>query len=235
MKLITEVNDNLTVLREEVVDESGEKTGKKNYFIEGIFLQGGIKNKNGRVYPEAVLDKQVKEYTKNYVESNRALGELGHPDGPTINLDRVSHQITELTKDGSNYRGKAKILDTPNGRIVKNLIDEGIQIGVSSRGLGSLKKNNRGINEVQDDFHLVTAGDIVADPSAPDAFVQGIMEGKEWIMEHGILREIDPYEFIKEQQEKVDQIARQTKHDKELREQAFKHLFFEHLSKLTDS
>lgn len=229
MKLITEVNDNITVLREEK-----DSDGNKNYFIEGIFLQGGIKNKNGRVYPESVLDKQVGEYTENYVNKKRALGELGHPDGPTINLDRVSHQITELKKDGQNWRGKAKILDTPNGKIVKNLIDEGIQIGVSSRGLGSLKKI-RGINEVQDDFHLVTAGDIVADPSAPDAFVQGIMEGKEWVMEHGILKEVDPYKALKREKDRIDEIARKTAHDKNLREQAFRHLFFEHLSKLSES
>jgi hypothetical protein len=171
MKLITEVNDNIRVLQ-----ESNKEDGKKSFSIEGIFLQGEIKNRNGRMYPVGVLDNVVEGYNKKYVNENRALGELGHPDGPTINLDRVSHMITELTKDGNNYMGKAKILDTPNGNIVKGLMESGVKLGVSSRGMGSLKPNGD-LQEVQSDFYLATAADIVADPSAPDAFVNGIMEG----------------------------------------------------------
>ena len=175
MKLICEVNENL-----QYVTEAAEE-GKKNYFIEGIFMQGDIKNRNGRMYPAQVIAKEVNRYNREFVEKNRAFGELGHPSGPTINLDRVSHMITELKQDGSNFTGKAKIMDTPMGKVVKNLMDEGATLGVSSRGMGSLKQNKQGIMEVQNDFMLATAGDIVADPSAPNAFMKGIMEGVDWV------------------------------------------------------
>jgi len=185
MKLITEVNENLAY---KVITE--EKSGGKNYFIEGIFLQAEMKNRNGRMYPKELLQNEVKRYIKEYVEKNRAFGELGHPDGPTINLDRVSHMITELREDGDNFIGKAKILvDLPNGKIVKAFIDAGASLGVSSRGMGSLRTEGHDIQIVQDDFYLVTAGDIVADPSAPDAFVNGIMEGKEWVWDNGLIKE----------------------------------------------
>ena len=180
MKLITETIQDIRVIKE------AKEEGGKNYYIEGPFLQTEIKNRNGRVYPKAVMEKEVNRYIKEYVDTKRALGELGHPEGPSINLDRVSHMIVSLKEDGNNYIGRAKIMtETPMGRIVKNLIDEGVQLGVSSRGMGSLKLNKDGINEVQDDFYLATAGDIVSDPSAPDAFVRGIMEGKEWMMVEG--------------------------------------------------
>lgn len=175
MKLICEVNEDL-----QYITEAAEE-GKKNYFIEGIFMQGDIKNRNGRVYPAQVIAKEVNRYNREFVEKNRAFGELGHPSGPTINLDRVSHMITELKQDGSNFTGKAKIMDTPMGKVVKNLMDEGATLGVSSRGMGSLKQNKQGIMEVQNDFMLATAGDIVADPSAPNAFMKGIMEGVDWV------------------------------------------------------
>lgn len=184
MKLIKEEIEQVRYLTEESVD------GKKNYIIEGIFLQAERKNRNGRVYPRDVLAREVARYNQNYIQQKRAFGELGHPDSPTINLDRVSHMITSLTPDGANFVGKAKILDTPYGKIVKSLIDEGAQLGVSSRGLGSLRTQN-GVHMVQDDFHLATAADIVADPSAPDAFVRGIMEGKEWVFQNGSFKEID--------------------------------------------
>jgi len=161
----------------------------KDHYIKGIFMQGNLKNRNGRVYPMEVLNKEVQRYQKEYIDRKRAFGELGHPSGPTINLDRVSHMITELKQDGDNYVGKAKILGTPMGNIVKNLMNEGATIGVSSRGMGSLKSNRDGIAEVQKDFYLATAADIVADPSAPNAFVEGIMEGKEWVWDNGIIRE----------------------------------------------
>ena len=177
MKLITETTEDIKYLKE-------EKDGKTNLFIEGVFLQSDLKNRNGRVYPREIMQREVNRYVKESIDKKRAMGELGHLDGPTINLDRVSHMITSLREDGSNYIGKAKILDTPMGNIVKNLIDEGASLGVSSRGLGTLKEKN-GINEVQDDFVLSTAADIVADPSAPDAFVRGIMEHKEWVMVEG--------------------------------------------------
>ena len=164
------------------------KTGK-NYYIEGIFMQANVKNRNGRLYPKEILRKEAKRYTQNYIKQNRAFGELGHPEGPTVNLERVSHMITELKEDGNDFRGRAKILDTPYGKIVKNLIDEGARLGVSSRGMGSLKPMGRNCSQVQDDFYLATAADIVADPSAPAAFVNGIMEGKEWIWDNGILGE----------------------------------------------
>lgn len=185
MKLICEVNENIELLTE-------ENNGGKSYFIEGTFLQGDIKNRNGRVYEFKMLKDKVNQYRKEFVEQKRAFGELGHPEGPTINLERVSHMIVELAPDGKNFYGKAKIMDTPYGKIVKNLMDEGAKLGVSSRGVGSLEEKN-GANYVKDDFRLSTAADIVADPSAPDAFVRGVMEGKEWIYENGLLvaKEID--------------------------------------------
>ena len=161
----------------------------KNYFIEGIFMQANVKNRNGRIYPKAILQKEVLRYDQNYIKQNRAFGELGHPEGPTVNLERVSHMIQEINEEGNNFTGRAKILDTPYGKIVKNLIDEGARLGVSSRGMGSLKPVGRNVSQVQDDFYLATAADIVADPSAPAAFVNGIMEGKEWIWDNGILGE----------------------------------------------
>jgi hypothetical protein len=179
MKLIKEVVESTKLVVE-------EKLGKgKTYFIEGVFLQSELQNRNGRMYPESIMDKEVGRYLKEYVKQNRAYGELGHPDSPSINLDRVSHLIVDLRKEGTNYIGKAKILDTPMGQIAKGLLDGGANLGVSSRALGSLKMNNEGINVVQDDFMLSTAADIVADPSAPDAFVRGIMESKEWTFVDG--------------------------------------------------
>ena len=183
MKLICELTESVDY---ELIEEGAGKS--KQYFIEGIFMQSEQKNKNGRIYPKEVLQKEVNRYVKEYVEPKRAFGELGHPDGPTVNLDRVSHMITELVEDGKNFIGRAKILDTPNGQIVKSLIDEGARLGVSSRGMGTLKPDKKA-QIVQDDFYLATAADIVADPSAPDAFVEGIMEGKEWVWDGGILRE----------------------------------------------
>tara|TARA_B100000902_G_scaffold354540_1_gene366770 strand:+ start:4504 stop:5157 length:654 start_codon:yes stop_codon:yes gene_type:complete len=188
MKLISEFNDYSV---SPIIVEENEK-GQKEYFIEGIFMQSEIKNRNGRIYPKEVMEKEVKRYVKEFVEKDRAFGELGHPDGPTINLDKVSHLITKLEEDGNNYVGRAKILSTPNGQIVRNLIDDGAKLGVSSRGLGSLEQKG-GSQYVKDDFQLATAGDIVADPSAPEAFVNGIMEGTEWVYENGLLtaRQID--------------------------------------------
>ena len=183
MKLITETIENVKLITE-------EKNGKKLLYIEGVFLQSELKNRNGRMYPFSVLDREVKRYNEEYVKSKRALGELGHPDGPTINLDRVSHRITDLRAEGNNFIGKAQILDTPMGNIAKNLLDEGVQLGVSSRGMGSIQKVED-CNVVADDFMLTTAADIVADPSAPDAFVNGIMEGKEWVWCNGILKETE--------------------------------------------
>ena len=174
-----------------------EKEGKKNYFIEGIFLQSEIANNNGRMYPFKTLQREVAKYHENFIRQGRALGELGHPEGPSINLDRVSHKIERLSEDGNNFVGRAKILDTPNGKIAKSLLDEGVRLGVSSRGMGSLKKESN-CNVVQDDFMLATAADIVADPSAPDAFVDGIMEGKEWVWDNGILKESAVAEIKKE-------------------------------------
>jgi hypothetical protein len=193
MKLITELNEDVQYVSE------AKEDGKKNYFIEGIFMQGDITNRNGRMYPAEVLDKEVNRYNEQYVQKNRAYGELGHPSGPTINLERVSHLITSLKREGSNFTGRAKILtDTPMGAIVKGIMDDGGQLAVSSRGMGSLKQNRQGINEVQKDFYLATAGDIVADPSAPDAFVNGIMEGKEWIWENGLIKEADVAQYEKQ-------------------------------------
>ena len=182
MKLITEQIDDVEVIVE-------NRNGKKSMFIEGIFLQGDIKNRNGRMYPMDTLRREVTRYNEAFVESGRAVGELGHPEGPTVNLDRVSHKIVSLRESGSNYVGKAKILSTPMGKIAHNLIDEGVKLGVSSRGLGTLATNNEGVKIVSDDFTLATAADIVADPSAPDAFVQGIMEGKDWVWDGGVVRE----------------------------------------------
>jgi hypothetical protein len=182
MKLITEEIEQVEVIVE-------QRDGKKSMFIEGIFLQGDIKNRNGRMYPMETLRREVNRYNENFVQSGRALGELGHPEGPTVNLDRVSHKITSLRENGSNFIGKAKLLNTPMGKIAQNLIDEGVKLGVSSRGLGSLSVNNEGVKIVSDDFMLATAADIVADPSAPDAFVQGIMEGKDWVWDGGVMRE----------------------------------------------
>ena len=182
MKLFTELVEEVKYL----VEDKGN--GKKDYYIEGIFLQGDIKNRNGRVYKSDTLAKEIKRYNEEYVKQNRAFGELGHPSGPTINLERVSHLIKSIDQDGSNFIGRAKIMDTPYGNIVKNLMSEGAKLGVSSRGMGTLKQNNEGVMEVQDDFFLATAADIVADPSAPDAFVRGIMEGVEWVWDNGILK-----------------------------------------------
>ena len=182
MKLITEEVSQVKFITE------GKGKGKKLY-IEGVFLQGGIKNRNGRMYPVNILENEVNRYNKTFVSQGRALGELGHPEGPTVNLDRVSHKITSLVREGNNFRGKAQLLSTPMGKIASSLIDEGVKLGVSSRGVGSLKEDLHGCKVVGEDFMLATAADIVADPSAPDAFVSGIMEGKEWVWEGGILRE----------------------------------------------
>ena len=199
MKLICEVNEDIKYIAE------AKEDGTKQYFIEGIFMQGDIKNRNGRVYPAGVIAKEVERYNEQFVKKNRAFGELGHPNGPTINLDRVSHMVTDLRQEGSNFVGKAKILDTPMGKVVKNLMDEGATLGVSSRGMGSLKENKQGIMEVQNDFYLATAGDIVADPSAPDAFVRGIMEGVEWVYDvaAGSWRAADTVEKITEQAKRM--------------------------------
>ena len=182
MKLITEEVSNVKIITE------GKGSNKKLY-IEGVFLQGNIKNRNGRMYPVETLAREVNRYNEAFVGKGRALGELGHPDGPTVNLDRVSHKITSLVQEGSNFRGKAQLLNTPMGKIASSLLDEGVMLGVSSRGVGSLKEDRNGCKVVGEDFMLATAADIVADPSAPDAFVSGIMEGKEWIWDGGILRE----------------------------------------------
>ena len=198
MKLISEEALNVEFLTE------ANKSGGKNYFIEGIFMQANKKNRNGRVYPTEILQKEARRYTTEFIKKKRAFGELGHPDGPTVNLERVSHMIEELEEVGQNFMGRAKILDTPYGKIVKNLIDEGAQLGVSSRGMGSLKAGRDGISEVQGDFYLATAADIVADPSAPDAFVAGIMEGKEWVWDNGLLKETQ----IQEYKDKIEKSSR---------------------------
>ena len=197
MKLISEAVEDVEYITEEA------DNGKKNYKIRGIFMQADIKNRNGRVYPYEVLEKEVQKYNKNFINEKRAYGELGHPDGPTVNLERVSHMITKLYPDGKNFMGEAKILGTPMGNIVKNLMDEGAKLGVSSRGMGSLDSKN-GANYVRDDFYLATAADIVADPSAPNAFVQGIMEGKEWVWNNGSLVEA----HVAELKQKFDVIQR---------------------------
>ena len=187
MKLITENIESVELITE-------EKDGEKKLYIEGVFLQSEVKNRNGRVYPFKVLDNEVKRYHEEYIKPGRALGELGHPDGPTVNLDRVSHRIVSLKAEGNNFIGKAHILDTPNGKIAKSLLGEGVKLGVSSRGMGTLDKQE-GVAYVMDDFMLATAADIVADPCAPDAFVNGIMECKEWVWSNGILKEqtVDKY------------------------------------------
>ena len=191
MKLIREeIND-----CQYIVENEGE--GGKKHYIRGVFMQANIKNRNGRVYPQEVLDKEVNRYRKEFIDRKRAFGELGHPDGPTVNLERVSHMITKLYPDGKNFMGEAKITNTPYGNIVKSLIDEGAKLGVSSRGMGSLE-NRSGANYVKSDFYLATAADIVADPSAPDAFVQGVMEGKEWVWDNGIIKEVEVNELRKE-------------------------------------
>ena len=215
MKLISEEATNVEFLTE------ATKSGK-NYFIEGVFMQAETKNRNGRIYPKEVLVKESKRYTKEFIEKKRAFGELGHPDGPTVNLERVSHMITELVEVDQNFMGRAKIMDTPYGKIVKNLIDEGARLGVSSRGMGSLKPGKDGIQEGQGDFYLATAADIVADPSAPDAFVAGIMEGKEWVWDNGLLKE-------KQIQEYKDQIEKSSRKD---REQTLVSAFEDFISKL---
>ena len=181
VKLISEAAENVEFITE-------EKRSGKTYKIRGIFMQADVKNRNGRIYPLDILQKEVTKYNKNFIQQNRAFGELGHPDGPTVNLERVSHMITSLTPDGKNFIGEAKIMETPMGKIVKNLMDEGAKLGVSSRGMGSLNQKN-GASYVRDDFYLATAADIVADPSAPNAFVEGIMEGKEWVWNNGSLVE----------------------------------------------
>ena len=198
MKLISEAVEDVEYITEEA------DNGKKNYKIRGIFMQADIKNRNGRVYPYEVLEKEVRKYNKNFINEKRAYGELGHPDGPTVNLERVSHMITKLHPDGKNFMGEAKILGTPMGNIDKNLMDEGAKLGVSSRGMGSLDSKN-GANYVRDDFYLATAADIVADPSAPNAFVEGIMEGKEWVWNNGSLVEA----HVAELKKKFDVIQRQ--------------------------
>ena len=204
MKLIREEIEQVDFIVE-------ERNGKKNLFIEGVFLQGNIKNRNGRMYPMETLRREVSRYNENHVAAGRALGELGHPEGPTVNLDRVSHKIVSLKESGSNFIGKAKILNTPMGRIAESLISEGVKLGVSSRGVGSLKMTREGYSEVGEDFMLATAADIVADPSAPDAFVSGIMEGKDWVWDGGILRERYAEKTYKQINTLVDQSALEEK------------------------
>ena len=204
MKLIREEIESVEFLVE-------QKNGKKSMYIEGVFLQGNIKNRNGRMYPMETLRREVGRYNENHDQSGRALGELGHPDGPTVNLDRVSHKIVSLKENGSNFIGKAKILGTPMGKIAASLVEEGVKLGVSSRGVGSLKQTREGVNIVGDDFMLATAADIVADPSAPDAFVEGIMEGKDWVWDGGILRE----KFAEKTYKQVNTLTTQKKLDEQ--------------------
>jgi|TARA_R110000744_G_scaffold2666_1_gene10698 hypothetical protein len=203
MKLISEEVQNAEYLVE-------EKNGKKEYKIRGVFLQSEIKNRNGRVYPQEIMVREVNRYTKEFINKNRAFGELGHPDGPTVNLERVCHMVKSLKQDGKDFIGEAKIMDTPYGKIVKGLIDEGAQLGVSSRGMGSLITRN-GVNYVNDDFYLATAADIVADPSAPDAFVEGIMESKEWVWNNGVLHQVDLENWKKQVQEARRPVLEQAK------------------------
>ena len=200
MKLISEHIEEIEYLTE------ADGKGGKNYKIRGTFLQADVKNRNGRVYPMAILEKEVGRYNKNFIQKKRAFGELGHPDGPTVNLERVSHMITDLYPDGKNFIGEAKIMDTPYGKIVKNLIDEGAMLGVSSRGMGSLEPKN-GAQVVRKDFYLATAADIVADPSAPNAFVEGIFEGKEWIWDNGIVREMEIEAYRKALEKKTKDLG----------------------------
>ena len=185
MKLITEINEEVKIITEQ------NEAGGKNFYIEGIFMQAELPNRNNRMYSLPILQKETDRYVTEFVNKNRAYGELGHPDGPNINLERVSHLIKSLRQEGNNFIGKAKILETPYGNIVKNLLSEGATIGVSTRGMGSLVEGKNGVKMVKDDFHLATAADIVADPSAPDAYVRGIMEGKEWVWDNGVIREAD--------------------------------------------
>ena len=204
MKLITEEIEHVEFIVE-------NRNGKKSLYIEGVFLQGNIKNRNGRMYPMETLRKEVSRYNENHVTSGRALGELGHPDGPTVNLDRVSHKIVSLKESGSNFVGKAKILSTPMGKIAQSLLGEGVKLGVSSRGVGSLKPTREGYSVVGEDFMLATAADIVADPSAPDAFVSGIMEGKDWVWDNGILRE----KFAEKTYKQINTLVTQKKLDEQ--------------------
>ena len=217
MKLISESIEDIEYITED------DAEGKKNYRIRGVFLQAEVKNRNGRIYPMSVLEKEVSRYNKEYVQKNRAFGELGHPDGPTVNLERVSHMITKLHPDGKNFIGEAKIMDTPYGKIVKNLINEGAKLGVSSRGMGSLEPR-RGAQVVKDDFYLATAADIVADPSAPNAFVEGIMEGKEWVWQNGAVKEMDIEAYRKELDMKYERA--------QVREEKNAEIFENFLSKL---
>ena len=200
MKLISEHIEDIEYVME------AKEGGGKNYKIRGTFLQADVKNRNGRIYPMDILEKEVGRYNKNFIQKKRAFGELGHPDGPTVNLERVSHMITDLYPDGKNFIGEAKIMDTPYGKIVKNLIDEGAMLGVSSRGMGSLEPKN-GAQVVRKDFYLATAADIVADPSAPNAFVEGIMEGKEWVWDNGIVREVEIEAYRKALEEKTKDLG----------------------------
>ena len=200
MKLISEHIEEIEYITE------AKEGGGKNYKIRGTFLQADVKNRNGRIYPMAILEQEVGRYNKNFIQKKRAFGELGHPDGPTVNLERVSHMITDLYPDGKNFIGEAKIIDTPYGKIVKNLIDEGAKLGVSSRGMGSLEPRN-GAQVVRKDFYLATAADIVADPSAPNAFVEGIMEGKEWIWDNGIVKEVEIQAYKKALEEKTNDLG----------------------------
>lgn len=216
MKLICEVHEDLKVITESAED------GKKNFFIEGIFMQGNMKNKNGRIYPMDILIREAERYDRDYIQQSRAYGELGHPQGPTINLERVSHMIKSLNRDGDNFIGRAKILETPYGNIVQNLMREGARLGVSSRGMGSLVKKN-GTDQVQDDYYLATAADIVADPSAPNAFVHGIMEGKEWVYNNGIFKEVE----LEEAKNTIEEGARQG-----MTEEAMLRVFNSFMSKL---
>ena len=215
MKLISESLENVKFLTEE------DDNGTKSYKIKGVFMQGNIKNRNGRVYPTDVLEQEIKRYDEKFIQKNRAYGELGHPEGPTVNLDRVSHMVTSLDRDGDNFIGEAKIMNTPMGKIVKNIMDEGGTLGVSSRGMGSLEQKN-GANYVKKDFMLAAAADIVADPSAPNAFVNGIMEGKEWVWDNGVVKEV----HISEYQKEIERTSR-----KNLEEKAI-NLFANFISKL---
>ena len=198
MKLITEEISSVKFITE-------GKGAKKKMYIEGVFLQGNLKNRNGRMYPVEILGKEVERYNESFVSKGRAVGELGHPDGPTVNLDRVSHKIVDLHREGNNFIGKAQLLETPMGKIAKSLINEGVTLGVSSRGIGTLKEDRDGLKVVGEDFQLATAADIVADPSAPDAFVNGIMEGKEWVWEGGVLRE----QFVDETKKRINTLVGQ--------------------------
>jgi len=222
MKLITETIENV-----DVIEEAVDSTGKKSLFIEGVFLQAGVKNRNGRIYPPEILSREVNRYVTENINPGRAYGELGHPAGPTINLDRVSHMIKSIKQEGNNFIGKAKILDTPMGNIVRNLIAEGAQLGVSSRGMGTLKMNSQGINEVQNDFHIATAADIVADPSAPDAFVNGIMESKEWVWSNG--------QFIPAKLEEIREDIETAARSRQLTEQAKFKAFTKFIQNISNS